>query len=255
MDNKPKFLYRYRNLDDLKYREDEINGKLFVTSPKGFNDFYDSFSMLCSENFSLYLSRLDPNTDKEILKWVQSLILEEYETMNVKLNEILRSTGRIACFNEGYQNMPMWYHYADKYKGICLEYDVDKIPKNLFAYLKPVNYVDALPDGVKWFKTKHNKEESEAFNSLDEFYYSKLNDWKYEKEWRIVLPIGVFYSSHEQIPEDKLFSGELISFIKPSKVILGFEISKENEETIRTYCAVAGIEVVKIKATQYGLKL
>ena len=33
------------------------------------------------------------------------------------------------------------------------------------------------------------------------------------------------------------------------------EISKENEEEIKKYCADAGVDVVKIKATQYGLKL
>ena len=255
MNIKPKYLYRYRNLDDLNYRKDEINGNLFVSSSQGFNDFYDSFSMLSGENIGSNLSYIDLESDKKLAGFIESVITDGYETLNDELNKLLKITGRIACFNEGYQNMPMWYHYADKYKGICLEYEVDKIPPKLLGFLKPVIYVDVLPDGIKWLRDSKGNDCGCGIDSLEEFYYSKLKDWKYEKEWRIVLPTGVFYISQEQIPEGNLYSGELISFIKPSKVILGFEISKENEEEIKKYCADASVDVVKIKATQYGLKL
>lgn len=50
------------------------------------------------------------------------------------ITKLLYGSFCVACFSATYQNEPMWAHYADCEKGVCLEYKIKK--ENSHLYLK-----------------------------------------------------------------------------------------------------------------------
>ena len=70
----------------------------------------------------------------------------------------------------------MWSFYADNHRGICLCFD----PQHpFFAKARRVNYVDD-PNKIP--------EPTDDIAANDPLLYTKGDSWKWQHEWRIVLP-------------------------------------------------------------------
>lgn len=291
--NMPQKLYRYRpvNNDSLFYRFGEIiQGELYMCHPAELNDPFEGCSILHSSapseyfrDSSIFQASLKNHVDDETLEyifdgsdWFEKLIhyvvksssspdriaanegalrktfMVGMEQCNAHFTEVIQKTTRIACFSESSDNLPMWNHYAGGYTGICLEYDVLTNP-NIYQVnrLEPVFYVDQLPDMTKIAIRKENS----FFTWLDYPVIHKLNDWRYEKEWRLIYNVGSWYFGLEDVPKEYWDKGRTIQFMKPSKIILGMKISPEHEQKIRQYAEIAAIPVVKAQCTQYGLRI
>lgn len=67
----------------------------------------------------------------------------------------------------------MWSHYADNHRGICLEFDT---ANPLFSEALGVVYCSEYP---RWLP---HEMERIAFEML----LTKAEDWKYEREFRII---------------------------------------------------------------------
>jgi hypothetical protein len=95
---------------------------------------------------------------------------------------------RILCLSESYETISMWYHYADKYKGVVLELDCNEELGSAWLLAEPVNYVVSIPEissAIGWAKLLFKQK-----NIIHEILfractYSKTPDWSYEKEWRV----------------------------------------------------------------------
>ena len=102
----------------------------------------------------------------------------------------------------GYEISPMWAHYGSKHKGVCLEIDKEKfIRENLCeskntieinpAYLRKINYNDYIGaisvdyDMVKSTASKKYIEQLRNEN-IEKLYFTKLSDWSYESEYRLL---------------------------------------------------------------------
>lgn len=85
----------------------------------------------------------------------------------------------VACFSEANDNLLMWSHYSDRYRGMCLEFDTTD---EIFQFTKPVNYVQSLPP-VNPYDTLILKQTTEL---VDMLFRTKSIAWKYEREWRLV---------------------------------------------------------------------
>jgi hypothetical protein len=76
----------------------------------------------------------------------------------------------------------MWSHYADEHRGLCIEYDTtDHRCGSLF----PVDY--RSPGDIKiseLYDWKIGKSEKAERLVRDAFFYTKANEWRYEREWR-----------------------------------------------------------------------
>jgi hypothetical protein len=83
-----------------------------------------------------------------------------------------------------------------------------------------------------------------SFNNLIGTYAAivKSTEWSYEKEWRIVLPIG----------EGKGFNRP---FFQPEAVYLGTRMSRENKETIINIAKQKQISVYQMKMKSNEFKL
>ena len=96
----------------------------------------------------------------------------------------------VSCFTESKDNVLMWSHYADKGRGVCLEFDT-KFEQ--FTQLRHVEYVDSIPELNAVPVYLHND-----VDQLIDLFYTKSVDWSYEREWRSLHDVAgteIFYES------------------------------------------------------------
>lgn len=95
---------------------------------------------------------------------------------------------RILCLTESPTHVAMWHHYADKYRGVVLEFTcIDELGSAWLA-AKPVTYPPEKPavytaDG--WAELMMLPPEAAIRAMLNAATYTKSPDWSYESEWRV----------------------------------------------------------------------
>jgi hypothetical protein len=113
------------------------------------------------------------------------------ENMNGMLKEVLAHS-RVLCVSEDYSNVVMWSHYAEEHRGAVIKLKcVEAVDDNLLI-ARPVNYTDTFPEFMSL-----NDWVNECFGLLKisfdkiafDLAYIKHTDWKYEKEWRVHIPL------------------------------------------------------------------
>jgi len=90
----------------------------------------------------------------------------------------------ILCLSESPANLLMWAHYADSHQGFVVEFDSEapffdqrKGHHDEFRYLRKVIYRDRRPSLIL----------SESDFSP---FLTKSLDWRYEAEWRMMIPLA-----------------------------------------------------------------
>jgi len=277
-----------KNIDNIL---DEVcKGTIYLAKPNEMNDPFDSCSIFKEENINSddkfkarHMVAMKPHLSEEEFKkvlqskdWLNELnklvaekeaqddemkrielqkVLKEitiggFEDVNRAFNDMFNDMARIACFTESNTNLPMWTHYAGGHTGICIEYNIDCLSNKLKrSRLIPVNYVGELPDILKIFWEK------EGCNPtiLEYILLHKLEDWSYEKEWRLILTVADWYYSDKDVPKDFWDKGKVEKFMLPSKIYLGYKICKAYEKLFCKVCKPLGIEVYKMMRTESGL--
>lgn len=149
----PKSLYKYFSLNDFSL-DSLQNDYIFLSNPKDFNDPFD-----CNRN-------LIAEKQKELKDW-------QYVE---RLNDI--SEMGIACFSENGMEPLLWSHYANSYRGFCIKFNLQSVlnAKNESVKLKRVIYSEA-PEVIS---------QEHPFSSYYQ-YLLKLNNWNYEREWRLLF--------------------------------------------------------------------
>jgi hypothetical protein len=95
---------------------------------------------------------------------------------------------RILCLSESPDHMAMWYHYADKYKGVVMEFACSDELDSASLAAKQVEYLSDLPDlfnAVGWARLIMMPRDEAVRKLLDLATYTKSPDWSYEREWRV----------------------------------------------------------------------
>ena len=183
---------------------------------------------------------------------IHASIMLAMEDVNKDIRHRIIDMIRFACFSTTATNLPMWYHYANKRTGICLEYSTSDITDSYQRdSLFPVQYVEQLPDMT--YMLAHR--ESTTLSMPVFLALHKLKDWSYEHEWRMIYDIGYWIRKKIPLPDGFVENGVTLKFIKPSKVILGTDIHSEIEKEITVCAQEHNIEVVKAKLTEYGLSV
>lgn len=161
----PAFLYRFRKLGDVpdlrnKAMRREIDciehGKIWCGEYHDLNDAMEG----------LYEAGEDARGQPE------------WERARRVIRDRKAAVG-IACFSEVWKHSLMWAHYADKFFGICIEYDFEKLRRTLDDRhsFSRISYADRLLDiGVNL----HNPE-----NLAKWILSTKHHSWAYEREWRL----------------------------------------------------------------------
>ena len=98
----------------------------------------------------------------------------------------------MSCFSEIHDSILMWSYYANSHKGICIEYDLSKLPKNPTNQLI-VNALTKVQYSPNRIDCLHGDAEDNVVNILT----SKSDVWSHEHEWRIICE-----SDEEYLPID-----------------------------------------------------
>ncbi len=158
---------------------------------------------------------------------------------------------RVLCLSEVYDVTSMWFHYAEKYQGIVLEFSAVGELDSAFLVARHVVYQDDPPsiaDPNAWANCMLGQGETTYEDLFTEYQYIKTNDWAYEREWRIV--------STARPGESGLFGDFDFHPLELTGVYFGSKCSPENRsdllallahglEHVRTYQALPDIQQAK----------
>lgn len=133
----------------------------------------------------------------------------------------------------------MWAHYANNHCGICVEYELLEINRQLGFSPVPIIYSD---DRVCVHTLDPNTLEKDIQGIFIESLTSKSPEWSYEKEWRIIRDDGACGNKWDA--EKK---GALLEMIRPSSIILGCMAKPEFEKAVREHCEECRINLYTMK--------
>ncbi|MBP3870421.1 MAG: DUF2971 domain-containing protein [Faecalicoccus sp.] len=243
----PKSFFRYREIN--KYTDQEIlNGIVHLSSPDKFDDIFDSKCYIDEDGLGdiVMTNYMNSKAIAKNIPGMQDVVVghEKYfESVNKKIDNLLR----IACFTQKNDNIPMWYYYANKHKGICIEYDIRT--QNTYSELGYI-FLPVIYPNKNESNNYYTGEFVDATFSISAVRNSlvKGNDWKFEKEWRIIkiqeepdndlnitLPVKGVYFGCDISPKDK---NDLIELVKPMEQDVPLYEMKQS---------VTGLKAFKIK--------
>lgn len=231
-------LYKYRSAFNPSgevnphARRMVVDGEIYFSSPLSFNDPFDcpcyaslkgrddevlaKLVQMSKERFP-EMSDVDIRADaeKRLLRFQHdSDFQREFEAQT--LSEHHASRG-VFCLSEECISIPMWAHYADQHRGICLEFDLPRI-QVAFPPTSKVQYPLAV-DAYNAIDTFLSSDEA-AVMRLSQSFLTKAREWEYEQEWRIISDsVGT-----KNLPNECLTS-----------VILGCRAPKECEELLASW--------------------
>lgn len=163
-----------------------------MSSPLKFNDPFDcsvsiNIGKLTSDQVSII--KKNERIRKELHSVIETFeitddivfaaLLEKiaYKTLNKSKEDFLKSYG-VCCFSEVNDDLLMWGHYGEGFKGFCLEFRTDYEP---FTNFHKVAYKDSMPT-INTYELLVNTDPSFIYD----LYCTKSARWSYEREWRIL---------------------------------------------------------------------
>lgn len=121
---------------------------------------------------------------------------------------------RLTCFSSSNNSLLMWGNYADKHKGICIEYQT-RDP--IFFSLNKVEYTNEIPKLV--INTLTDLKQECLTQQFIKIFSTKEIHWNYEKEYRLFDTTGT--GIYKLLPRSI------------SSIYLGLFCSVKDEERIR----------------------
>lgn len=224
------------------------NNQEHVSSPLEFNDPYDcelSFNLIDGIDEFLKIgfnreARRDIKHNEKKRKRIEKGTYYLQGELTSKWNEMKQQMA-VCCLSEHVDNFLMWSHYANCYRGICIEYRLSEIDNILF----PVIYTDKLIR-ARDFMTKEELRKNSSNGLLEaaiRAVISKHSQWAYENEWRII----------------KVLDKNDIDYVKmpvPQNIYIGFKIDDETRTKIidiSVKLGIVGIYNTRISSNEYKL--
>lgn len=206
---------------------------------------------------------------------MEHLLSEESQLSDLGKNFIRSNTKEfgVCCFSEAPLNLHMWSHYANSYKGFCLEFDKEIIQSfcsDLFqanCELMPCIYRDSLicldylefETGVKVPLRGIHPASKEFDQLMKELLFQKNEKvWGQEKEWRIVLSGRAIRNGAKNYEHES--TGYKISLPEGAikSIVLGPKMSdpdKKKIESINQEVYAGSIELKEIELDHDNWKL
>ena len=86
-----------------------------------------------------------------------------------------REFGKVACFSETWESIPMWSYYADSHKGVCMKYEFSLLDK---SDITCKNICESLQK--VWYSQHRFLDTENGFTP-----FVKSLEWSHEQEWRL----------------------------------------------------------------------
>ena len=217
-------------MSGLKNTSDIENAKkAFAIIDEPSTDFLQKSSELANL-FGKDISENDINN-------VYNKIDEMIKGLYIQLSKVIG----VSCFSTSSDNILMWSHYANKHRGVCIEYDFSLLEQleNINAFLLPVMYSNErplLPFEKLELENGQAKQESviRIMPDLIRAILTKSKFWDYENEWRFIA-----------LAEPK----QPVKLPIISRIFTGSNITEENFQKV-----VSAIGNRHIPITKYSLK-
>ena len=143
----------------------------------------------------------------------------------VKMKRAMSKSRGIICFSKDWQNPVLWGHYADRYRGLCLGFEVR-------AELTKIDYVNQRIRCV-------GDDIDEA--QMQKILSSKFEHWGYENEYRL------FCSLDEKSDDDHYYL-DFSDDIKLKRVMVGAESTITRAELANALGEIAHqVKVFKVR--------
>lgn len=216
---------------------------MWYSAPCNFNDVFDCDMSMDEEG--IFQSILQMYPDKRGIREGSPIWRDLLKTCRQQIRtfqssyDILKSRMGISCLSESDDSLLMWAHYANNHCGICVEYELLEINRQLGFSPVPIIYSD---DRVCVHTLDPNTLEKDIQGIFIESLTSKSPEWSYEKEWRIIRDDGACGNKWDA--EKK---GALLEMIRPSSIILGCMAKPEFEKAVREHCEECRINLYKMK--------
>lgn len=246
-----------------------------ITQPKYLNDWFDIFisikQIIPKELFDRHLlpkyknaisKFLDDSTQifRANLTGLDTIKVENefrnYFTMENKeainsLNQELSKKLGVLSFTKSPDNVPMWAHYADSYRGFVIIFNSNHsfFNKGLVKDDKDMGYLDK----VIYVEEKKNFESlKDVFDNPKKVFFEKQKSWENENELRMILPLDLATTTKYpdiyliEIPPE-LIIGVIFGFdCNPNLIEYVKELKKDKFKDLKLYRAVPNLEKYKM---------
>ena len=196
----PRFFYKFGAFSsEDRLRSQLVRNKIFLSSPRDFNDPFDMRGMLVIKGGIHALIRkyktlpMSNNVRKKAIKDARNGVMAEglegyvsrmFRPLN-QFDKMIEAQG-VHCFASqvktlrlsGPRSNLMWSHYGDSHKGYCLQYSVHADP--VFVGSVRVGYSSEYPI-INWLSDSFPNDVLKCVTQKDEC-------WEYESEWRYIRP-------------------------------------------------------------------
>ena len=209
---KPSSLYRYRPLGIKADREFAALSSRHIYCP-AFEDLNDPMEGLhrISSSFAN-----NPNSEKS----------------QVRVESTMQRMG-IASFSEVHDHEPMWAHYADDFKGMCVQYSLNKLLKGLDrnTAITRMMYSESEPVLLN--------DSSMAVDRARLCLSSKTLRWSSEREWRV-------FQSEKGVAT---YGDDRVA----TRIYLGSRVCEQDELAAIAVGRELGIPVSKMAVSAYSI--
>lgn len=205
--------HQYIHLTDLSSLNDPFDSSCVVSYEEAlkqqypFSFFLNSCDFLCKyewynsvrqdaqakwsdtvslEEFSSIVSSLIPSDIPSCLKHPAS-ISEIYYERCLWFPEKRFPAGKVACFSERNNSLPMWSYYANSHYGVCFKYDLQMLDLSDPVYEITKNSIHKV-----WYSDICHEDKDGTFSP-----FFKSQEWSHEQEWRLFRTSG---DSHLYFP-------------------------------------------------------
>ena len=144
---------------------------------------------------------------------LETNVKDGINSFNDKIFNLIDEKFGVASLTSSNNNPSMWSHYADKHKGICIEYDFSNIldsSNNYSMFLYPVSYqsVRVTLDENILDKVDLKDIEKQGKDDLIQLFlkglFTKHDSWKYESEWRSITLLKISDNEARNIKVPKI---------------------------------------------------
>ena len=188
-----RVLYHWQPFNKKRLARTLKDLTIYCSSPGDFNDPWD-----CKPFFNTEILA-DPEENEKHVAWaadvcrrlsnmsepdigiMKETLRNDQARATALLLDISQSTVaaiarryRVYCLGPDVENLLMWAHYADRHRGICLEFS---LRNNVMCSALKCEYLKEFP-----IMKLHSMEEADALRVL----LAKADPWSYEKECRII---------------------------------------------------------------------
>ena len=246
----PASLFKYFKGDDRDIETIKAN-KLWYRAPSKYNDVFDCDIAVDESALKKCAMQLVPDGTKirdgsYAWKNLQKALHKAKQSLRSTI-ESLRSSMGVTCFSESDESLLMWAHYANDHRGICVEYDLLEINKQLKFTPVPIIY---SKERVCFSVLNPETIEKDSIALFLRSITTKSKEWDYEHEWRIVrdhAACGDRWDSENQ--------GALLDMICPSSITLGCAAEEKTENKLKAYCQEKRIPLYKMQKDEFQYRL